>query len=110
MAASRFASTELARIAYGRFGFGSGIAAELGLLAIVGIGSAATRTISCVHWAELRALVVTTGDGAVRPVRAECACVAVAAAVSAGVAAGGLKTSSIRLRYDGDACVLGEFG
>ena len=35
-----------AGIAYGRFGFGSGIAAELGLLAIVGIGSAATRSIS----------------------------------------------------------------
>jgi hypothetical protein len=42
----RLAVAALAGIAYGRFGFGSGIAAELGLLAIVGIGSAATRSIS----------------------------------------------------------------
>ena len=91
---------------YGRFG--SGTAAELGLVAIVGVGSAATRSISWFHCAALRALVVTSGEGAVRPVRAECAAVAVAAGLSASVAAGGRNSRWMWFQSAAEACVLGD--
>ena len=58
---------------------GSGIAAELGLAAIVGSGSAATRVINWSHWVALSALVLRIGAGAVRPAAAECAALAVVA-------------------------------
>jgi hypothetical protein len=52
---------------------------------IAGIGSAPTRAISWFHCAALNALVVTSGEGAVFPERAEWATVAAAAGFSAVV-------------------------
>ena len=83
--------------------FGSGMAAELGLVTTVGVGSAATRSISWLHCAALRALVVTSGEGAVRPERAECATVAAAAGFSVVVAGGRaeLEMNAVPVRRGG---------
>jgi hypothetical protein len=92
-------------VPYGRFG--SGIAAEVGLLGTLGTGSAPTRSISWAHWEALMALVVTSGAGAVRPAPAECAAVAAAAGLIPGVAAAGGRNSRwMRFQSDADACVL----
>ena len=74
-------------------GLGSGIAEDVGFVAIAGDGSAATRVISWFHWAALIAFVVTSGTVAVGPDFAEWAAVVIVAD-----GAGAAKSSWIRFQ------------